>query len=169
MDFGAVICKPLLPLCVECPFKNECVAFQYNKVSVLPIKTKIITQKERFFNYIIVENNHNFYIQKRVEKDIWQNLYEFLLIETESSINETDLFKHEKFLFYFSKKKFEIVNISKKSQKLTHQIIKGQFFHIKVSNPLKNYGNYFIVTKEEIKLLPFPKLIASYFTDKMYL
>jgi len=170
MDFGAVICKPLLPLCAECPFKDECVAFLYNKVSVLPVNTKIVAQKERFFNYIIVEYNRNFYLQKRVEKDIWQNLYEFLLIETEFSINEADLFKHEKFLFYFSKKKFEIVNISKKfSQKLTHQIIRGQFFHVKVSRPLKNHGNYIMVTKEEIKLLPFPKLIASYFTDKMYL
>jgi len=167
MDFGAVICKPLLPLCSECPFKNECVAFLHNKVSVLPMNTKVITQKERFFNYIIVECNHKFYIRKRIEKDIWQNLYEFFLIETGSLINEEDIVKHEIFLFYFNERKFEIMNISKKfSQKLTHQIIRGQFFHIKVSKPLKNCENYFMVTKEEIKLLPFPKLIASYFTYK---
>jgi len=131
------------------------------------MNTKVITQKERFFNYIIVECNHKFYIRKRIEKDIWQNLYEFFLIETGSLINEEDIVKHEIFLFYFNERKFEIMNISKKfSQKLTHQIIRGQFFHIKVSKPLKNCENYFMVTKEEIKLLPFPKLIATYFTYK---
>jgi hypothetical protein len=35
-----------------------------------------------------------------------------------------------------------------------------------MSTPLQNTEKYFLATKDEIKLLPFPKLITSYFTDK---
>src|SRR5665213_573266 len=40
MDFGAVICKPALPLCYECPLQKKCIAFLNEKVSVLPINEK---------------------------------------------------------------------------------------------------------------------------------
>ena len=74
MDFGAVICKPAAPLCFECPFQKKCVAFLKDKVSLLPVNEKIIKQKERFFNYLIVEHKQKIYVKKRTEKDIWQNL-----------------------------------------------------------------------------------------------
>ena len=166
MDFGAVICKPLLPLCVECPFKNECVAFQYNKVSVLPINTKIITQKERFFNYIIVEYNHNFYIQKRVEKDIWQNLYEFILVETEALVAEKEFLQSSAFTSLLGKNNFKVNRISRiYSQKLTHQTITGRFFHIKIKNSKTALKEYNLIPVSELKKLAFPKFIASYLQD----
>ncbi len=55
MDFGAVICKPAAPLCLQCPLKKKCMAFLKNKVAVLPVNTKKISQKERFFNYLVIE------------------------------------------------------------------------------------------------------------------
>jgi A/G-specific adenine glycosylase len=167
MDFGAIVCKPSLPLCSECALRKKCFAFRNNKVGELPVNTKVNKQKERFFNYIIAEYKDKFYIKKRTGKDIWQNLYEFILIETESLIGETELLKNENFLQFFKDREFEIDFTTKViSQKLTHQIIRGQFFHLSISTPLKNSEEYFLETKGQIKLLAFPKLIASCFTDK---
>lgn len=166
MDFGAVICKPAQPLCSDCPFQLECVAFLQNKVSVLPVNKKIIRQKERFFNYLLVENGKNIYVKKRTEKDIWQNLYEFILIETKSWLPEKELIVNEQFSSILNSNKFKLKSFSEKfSQKLTHQIIKGRFIHIQITNPLPA-GNYFEINKAELKNLPFPKLITSFLKDK---
>lgn len=167
MDFGAVICKPLSPLCLECPLQNKCVAFINNKVRDLPVNNKTIKQKERFLNYLVIEYRNKFYITKRTQKDIWQNLYEFILIETKFRLNGKDLLKEAALLKGFKENEFELNPDSKKiSQKLTHQLIAGQFFYIKIKKPLKLPKQYFLVTKDQIKMLPFPKLIASYFTEK---
>jgi A/G-specific adenine glycosylase len=170
MDFGAVVCKPSLPLCTECVLRKKCFAFRNNKVGELPVNTKVNKQKVRFFNYIIAEYRNTFYIRKRIEKDIWQNLYEFILIETRSLANDEEILAGEKFLSICDQVPFEISGISNKfSQKLTHQIIHGRFFHIELSKPLKINEMYFTATGDEIKLLPFPKLITIYFADKNYL
>jgi A/G-specific adenine glycosylase len=167
MDFGAVICKPLLPLCSQCPLQKKCIAFAQGKVSTLPINEKIIKQKERFFNYLVVEYDQKFYIKERTEKDIWQSLNEFILVEMNSLVKENIFFREKSVLAILKNSPFEIKSISKiYSQKLTHQLLKGRFFHIKLQNPLKNIEPYRLVSKNQLITLPFPKFITSYLKDK---
>ena len=40
MEFGAIQCKPKNPLCLECPFKYDCVAHKNHKIDFLPVKKK---------------------------------------------------------------------------------------------------------------------------------
>jgi A/G-specific adenine glycosylase len=171
MDFGAVICKPSVPLCLECPFQKKCVAFLKDKVSLLPVNEKIIKQKERFFNYLIVEHKQKIYVKERTQKDIWQNLYEFILIETESLLDEMDFLNSDPFLSIFESNDFKVKTISKiYSQKLTHQLIRGRFFYIELKKPLKNPGQLSLVPEKQLNRLPVPKFIATYLTEKkMYL
>ena len=42
MDFGAVICKPALPLCGECILNKHCIAYISRTVNLLPVKEKKI-------------------------------------------------------------------------------------------------------------------------------
>jgi len=166
MDFGAVICKPSAPLCPQCPLNKKCTAFLKNKVAELPVNTKTIKQKQRFFNYLIVKRNQHFYVNKRSEKDIWQNLYEFILIETNEWLNDKEITVNEQILEILNLQNFKINFISKKiSQKLTHQTITGRFIHIEIQKPLKN-KKYSEVSLSELKTLPFPKFTASYLSDK---
>ncbi|HET7118934.1 MAG TPA: A/G-specific adenine glycosylase [Hanamia sp.] len=167
MDFGAVICKPLLPLCKECPLRKKCLAYFDNKTELLPINNKTVKQKQRFFNYLIVEYKSKFYVNKRTQKDIWENLYEFILIETKSWKKEKEIFIDASFLALIQDNIYMLKSESKRiMQKLTHQHIVGHFFHIEIGKPLKKSEKYYLVPKKEIKLLPFPKIIASYFADK---
>lgn len=82
MEFGATHCTPKTPNCATCIFSDSCIAFEQNKVFELPKKEKKIKKKNRYFNYLVLENNGKTYIQKRTESDIWQGLYEFPLIES---------------------------------------------------------------------------------------
>src|SRR6185436_15585208 len=40
MDFGAVICKPKLPVCNECILQEHCTAFLQGSIDQLPVKEK---------------------------------------------------------------------------------------------------------------------------------
>ena len=53
MEFGALQCVPK-PNCEDCVFINDCVAFQQDRVSLLPFKSKKTSIKLRFFNYIVI-------------------------------------------------------------------------------------------------------------------
>ena len=166
MDFGAVVCKPVLPLCQECPLQKKCIASQKNFVSILPIKEKGIKTRQRFFNYLVVQRGGKIYINQRTEKDIWQNLYEFILIETDRMIPENEFLKSQSFKNYLMEKILRLIKFPKHiSQKLTHQTITGRFIHItlkKAAQPLKKYTP---VSKNELKKLAFPKFITSYLQD----
>ena len=165
MDFGAVICKPKQPLCATCPLKSKCVAYLEGIVNELPVKEKSISKKSRWFYYLIAEHNGKVYVRKRGPKDIWENLYEFMLEETSQAIATDKITSLPSFKKLIGKNKFEIIAVSKDfRQQLTHQTIHGQFIRISVKKPLEADG-YTIVDAKQLKKLPFPKLIAAYLTE----
>lgn len=167
MDFGAVICKPQIPLCEICPLRPGCVAYANDIVNSLPIKEKSIIRKKRWMYFLVIENNKKIYVRKRTQKDVWQNLYEFVLIETVKPLSVSSLQKQESFKNIFSSVKYEITKISKPyTQQLTHQTITGQFIEISSSPVLKNYQ---LVSQKALTTLPFPKFLARYLRDKKYL
>ena len=166
MDFGATICKPASPLCDHCPLQEKCIAFKMNKVDLLPIKQIALKKKNRFFNYLIVEYKKKFYLRKRTAKDIWQNLHEFLLIETKSVIGEEQLLINTEFKHFFENIPFELKSMSDVSRQiLSHQVIKGRFFHIEIKVPLKNDSGYQLTTVRQLQTLAFPKFITAYLKD----
>jgi A/G-specific adenine glycosylase len=166
MDFGAIVCKPALPLCNQCPFRIHCIALKKDLINVLPIKEKSIAKKERFFNYLIIENKNKFYVRKRTGKDIWQNLFEFVLIETEKLQTEKDFVSSKAFTSFLPRESYSITKISKNlKQQLTHQTIHGRFIHIQLQSAVSLLKKYCLVTQKELDLLPFPKFINSYLQD----
>ncbi len=166
MDFGAIVCKPLLPSCSECPLQKKCVARQKKLVGLLPIKEKGIKTRQRFFNYLVVEYGSKVYVSQRTEKDIWQNLYEFILIETDQMTPEDEFLKGQSVQKLFNGKSFKIDKVSETySQKLTHQTITGRFIHITLKNAVQPLKKYTPVSKNELKKLAFPKFITSYLQD----
>ena len=83
MDFGALQCTPQSPNCIACPFIETCQAFREGKVSELPVKLKTLKVTERHLIYIYVRCKGYVAIRRRSAGDIWQGLWEPLLIENE--------------------------------------------------------------------------------------
>jgi A/G-specific adenine glycosylase len=161
MDFGATICKPI-PECQYCPFKKYCKAFLSKRVLSFPVKIKKVAVQKRFFNYVIIEYNGRFAIRQRTEKDIWRNLFEFLLIESQRELNKEAILKNIKAMDGFRKVKFETQSISEKfSQRLSHQLIQGKFIYLKFWEKPK-VSNVLWVRKNEIKKYAFSKFINQY-------
>ncbi len=94
MDFGALICKPKSPQCEVCPVMEKCTAFAQGRVEDYPVKERSIKQRERFLTYVYVRSQDGYVlIHRRTEKDIWQGLYEFLLIESDHPLREEEVRK----------------------------------------------------------------------------
>jgi A/G-specific adenine glycosylase len=168
MDFGATICKPALPLCSNCVLNEKCIALKKKKITTLPVKEKKLVKTFRYFYYIIAEFNNKIYVQKRVEKDIWQNLWQFILIEEKEKKTQAEILAGSLFSEIVGKK-YNLINISSfYKQQLTHQTIEGLFIHIKLLSPLKNkfIANFEMVNKKEITTLAFPRFITNYFEDQ---
>jgi A/G-specific adenine glycosylase len=161
MDFGAMICKPMLPLCDACVLQKNCRAYEKNRVNTLPVKEKKIVKKVRWFYYIMAEYENKLLIRKRTEKDIWQNLHEFILIESDSPQTSEHVIASEAFNSVAGKSG-KLVKVSATfKQQLTHQTIHASFFRIKQSKKITPEGVEWIA-KENISSLAFPKLINNY-------
>ena len=93
MEFGATQCKPKNPNCVACPLNESCVALQKNLIDILPVKLKKTKVKTKFFNFLVcIDNNNKTILEKRTSKGIWQNLYQFPLIESDKSLSSDEFY-----------------------------------------------------------------------------
>ena len=81
MDFGAIQCTPQSPLCPSCPLQETCVALREGRVGELPVKERTLKVKERRLTYIYIRCNGETAIHRRPAGDIWQGLYEPLVLE----------------------------------------------------------------------------------------
>lgn len=163
MEFGARQCKPQNPNCDVCIFNNSCVALQQKKIPKLPVKLKKTKVKNIYFNYIVlISENKNTFLQKRIGKGIWQNLYEFPLIETEKDIEIEELKSLR--VFQDISKRFEINSLVLYNEvpiihKLSHRNIYTRFW---ISETSKN--NYKAISISQIETYPVPKLIGNFIT-----
>ena len=136
MEFGALQCVPASPNCESCPLKGICISFASNLTNLLPVKTKKIKTRKRYFNYLFIKNKRLTYLQKRTGDDVWKNLYEFPLIEDERLLEANELFLHEDFK-KITKDIASEITIKSISQPvkhvLTHQQIFAQFFLIEIT------------------------------------
>ncbi|MEJ7626381.1 MAG: A/G-specific adenine glycosylase [Ferruginibacter sp.] len=160
IDLGATICKPL-PLCNVCPLQMKCFAFKTNTIFKYPLKEKKIIKKVRWFYYLVAEFNDQLLIRKRTAKDIWQNLHDMILMESEhemstEEIRRCDLFKKMTIL----NNHFEISELYQ--QQLTHQTIKARFIYLPLVE-LPSLEEYQLEKRSEISRLAFPKIITTYF------
>jgi A/G-specific adenine glycosylase len=163
MDFGAVICKPAAPLCTDCVFRKKCVAFKQNSVDALPVKQKKTRVRERWLNYIVIICKQEVAIQQRTAKDIWQDLYEFPLIETKKAVSKTTLVKSATWKKWLG----DAVLIRQEDpvmerQLLSHQLVHGQFILMQTDRKPTAMAGWQWVKKNKLGTYSFPGLINRY-------
>lgn len=157
MEFGAMQCKPQLPDCQQCIFVNNCVAYATGKVDVLPIKLAKTKIKVRYFDYLVVIDNQGFtLLNKRTEKDIWQGLYEFPLIENKVQLSENEIITEVKKRFSAAVEVY-LFNENAVVHKLSHQHLHTRFWVVKLGQILEQS-----VDIQQVTNFPVPILIANF-------
>jgi A/G-specific adenine glycosylase len=164
MEFGALLCVPKNPDCQNCVFNDSCLALKKKKVAQLPVKSKKLKVRHRFFNYLVFsDSNNNTLIQKRTQKGIWHNLYEFPLLETEIIETEENilaLIKNQNFIKN-SIQNIQLFNPQTIVHKLSHQHLNIKFWKIKVNGKIENGIDW-----ESVKKMPFPIVIFNFISNQ---
>ena len=169
MDFGASQCTPRNPDCESCPLREKCEARRLEMIDLLPVKAKKLKRRTRFFYFLDIQAGDQTILHKRTQKDIWQSLYQFPLIEMEKPVKEQldrlkttatwrSLFPADSPPLSGRSKSFE--------QTLTHQKIKAVFLKIKLPElPQALPETYFCTPLSKIDQYAFPKIIDWYLND----
>jgi A/G-specific adenine glycosylase len=95
MELGALVCKPIRPLCEVCPLQKTCFAFLHSRVKEIPKLDKKTKQSHRNFQtFLWIENNRLALVKN--ERSLLEGMY--LLPQTEQtqllSIPNSKTFKH---------------------------------------------------------------------------
>jgi A/G-specific adenine glycosylase len=162
MDFGAVVCKPA-PVCKKCPFQKDCIAFLSNRISEMPVKNKKTKIRERWFYYLLPQYKGLYPICQRKEKDIWHNLFQFLLIETKGRVTYQSILSQAEKKGWLQKRSYLVKEVSPViKQQLSHQTISGQFLRLTLQHKPQKIRGIVWVTDSDIKNYAFPKFINQY-------
>jgi A/G-specific adenine glycosylase len=164
MEFGALVCTPANPSCDSCPLQKHCAAFLKDMVKELPVRSRQIKKKDRYFHYFIIRSDDRILIRQRTDRDIWQHLFEFPLIETPRPISSGRLMESTSWNQWFMNSRVKPVRVSKIIRHtLTHQVIHAKFYHLD-SFPADNgiKSSFQAVPLSELGKFPVPKLIENY-------
>lgn len=163
MEFGALQCVPKNPNCEQCPLQSGCLALAHKKTTELPVKNKKTTIQKRHLNYIVyLDLNQKSLFQKRTEKGIWHNLYEFPCIETEKASSEKTI---KSLIEKQCKEISEIKLLASESiiHKLSHQHLNIRFWVVKRNDILENG-----LSHAELLQLPVPIVLHNFLTRQKF-
>ena len=188
MDFGALQCTPSSPGCVSCPLADSCMALAQGRVEALPVKQHRTKVTDRFFNYIYVRTySGQTFIRKRTGNDIWKNLYEPVLLETDEDVTGKDdeLFRKLRDVFEiragenkiregeinfcegeFEKREGVFFRPIKQGVRhvLSHRVIHANFYELRLPDEAISFEGYLQVAEEDLHKFAVSNLVYQFFS-----
>jgi A/G-specific adenine glycosylase len=174
MEFGAIHCTPLNPKCESCIFKAHCVAFHTGKQYALPVNSRRVKIKQRFFHYLVVQCADKLYMKRRKAHDIWKGLYDFYLVE-DRQLSTIDRLEDTLAVLIRCHKLSIVGKPAQYKHLLTHQRLDVHFLHVRATAQFIQEATSLLVqagmealTIAQIKALPKPILIDNFLKEKFY-
>ncbi len=163
MDLGATVCKPVNPDCMQCPLRARCRAYRDKVTQLIPVKSMKAPVKSRFFNYFLIQYHDLIMVRKRTERDIWNELYDFPLVESVGLLDQKEILQSEMVKCFFDDKVFVVEEIAGPfSQQLTHQKIVAKVISIRAKRKTVPLPGAEWVPKAGLDDLPFPKILHPF-------
>ncbi|HEV7229970.1 MAG TPA: A/G-specific adenine glycosylase [Bacteroidia bacterium] len=166
MEFGSRHCKPLNPDCNNCVFASICVAREKKTVALLPVKANKTKVRDRYFQYLVIHYKDKTWLRKRTEKDIWQGLYDFPLIETDKELDEKALRKSAGWKEMFGNNEPIVMEESHTYKHiLSHQRIYARFWTVRVSKQMKQ-NDWTETNRSSLDLFAVPRLVDLFLNER---
>lgn len=163
MEFGSLVCKPKNPDCPICPLQQACTAYRTGQINVLPVKIRNQKFRERYFNYIIAIDKNGILMNQRGPNDIWENLYELPLFETNTLVDAGRLINQENFLNVFGSQVLIKSIHGPVKHILSHQRLYATFIEIENYSENFDFGQGWKYVKlHDLENLAQPKLVFHF-------
>ena len=164
MEFGALQCIPQTPDCETCPLSGSCLGYASGNPQQYPVKQNKTKIRNRYLHYFIILHGTDTFIRRRSEKDIWEGLYEFPLIETEKEMDLADLKGEEAFLQLLENTGQPVISIKATGVKhiLTHQVLHASFYQVEIQKANPALKSFLKIPLSALDDYPFPKLITPF-------
>ncbi len=161
MELGALVCRPLNPNCKECPVQEKCLAYANKTIQDRPIKKSKVTVKKMFIDYIFFKYQDFIILEKRNDKGIWKNMYEFPQATFDKK--PKDDAHLEQLRLKYANANETITYIKGIKHKLTHRDLHIRFFSCELKEkPLQN-----LFSLEDLESKAMPKPIFEFLKDKI--
>ena len=165
MELGALVCLPKNPDCTRCPLLHFCRAYTEGKTGLLPVKTGKIKLRIRYYNYLFIHDREYTYLKRRKGRDIWNSLYEFPLIESDTLLDYKQLLLTSDWHALFGSVKVEVDPHPKTyKHQLTHQLLYCTFYRIRVDfkPDLPSGFKYIQIPLNHLSEYAVPRIIDKY-------
>lgn len=164
MDFGAIQCTPKSPDCLFCPLADDCSALRSGQVAKLPVKQHKTKTTNRYFNYIYVRMGACTYLRKRTENDIWKNLFEPPLVETEVPVSENDFKELPQVRAFFADEDRPELRLVSENVKhvLSHRVIYANFYEVVLPENSTSFEGYQRVETEDLGRYAVSRLVHAF-------
>lgn len=168
MEFGATCCTPHSPACDDCVLRSGCKAKAGQNPEHYPVKGKIKVVRQRYFYYFVLRKAGKIAMKPRTNKDIWQGLYDFPLMETNKVLTPASMKK----LLGQPDDRWTVS--AEYKHQLTHQTIRTRFIEWRDQTTLKQIVGSWMdgvqwLTNREAEKAPKPVLILRYLQESSVL
>ena len=165
MELGALLCTPRAPRCADCPVAFACEAAASGRAESFPVKRGRTAVRPRYFNYLAVHAGDDTFITRRSGADIWRDLYEFVLIESDEALTfealqATDSYRS---LMAGAGEVTHILPPFSRRHVLTHRVIHATFYTLAVESVPPAFSAYMRVSRAELPRYAFARLTGLYF------
>lgn len=121
---------------------ESCIAFRERRVAQLPVKLKTLKVTERHLIYIYIRCQGQTAIRRRGPGDIWQGLWEPVLVDAESAVPPT-----AKLLCHHVK------------HVLTHRVLYADFYLLETDVRPELPSDYIWISESDLDNYAVPRLI----------
>lgn len=158
MDFGAMVCTPVSPQCAACPLAKRCKARQENRIEELPVKMQKTKISSRYFHYIYVRQGNNTWLHKRGPGDVWQNLYEPPLVESQTP--EENWLAGAAYKRLFGRRK-AVLKVPPVKHVLSHRVIYADLSEVDLPSSCPVAEGFLCVSAKEIPQYAVSRLVQK--------
>lgn len=168
MEFGALQCTPTKPNCATCPVLEFCQAYWMKRIPVLPVKLAGAKKQERFFHYFYLTDGVYTWIHQRKNADIWQELWEFPLIESDKQETIENLIASKEVSSWIGNQA-HIGSPVYLKHILSHRLIHAVFLPIQIEKNRSLPDTFMKIKLSEIDLFAVSKLTDKFISKNLLL
>lgn len=164
MDFGALVCTPQSPTCLLCPLADSCAALASGRVTQLPVKQHKTKQTDRYLNYLFARMGDDTLIRKRTGKDIWKNLFELPLLESDRDLSTDEFLASPLLADFLAGHPGAVVRPLQRGVKhvLSHRILHAHFYEVLLPADTAPFDGFLRVPLSGLDSYAWPRLLHAF-------